>query len=152
MAANAEDMVPLTSAEQDFGGVGQPGVTAPGAEGIVITDNSERGVYEAAIADGASCRGWRIDAPAQAGGEFMMVALHRSSRSSKLNGRQNSGVLTSNDRPTRLLITTLGTARRRWLAVASAAPRRSSNEARSSRAPSCIASFGGSRSQRQLDI
>lgn len=49
MAGNAEDMITLTSAEQDFGSSNQSGATAPDAEDLVITDNGELGVYEAAI-------------------------------------------------------------------------------------------------------
>lgn len=49
MAGNAEDMITLTSAEQDLGGSNLSGATAPDVEDLVITDNSERGIYEAAI-------------------------------------------------------------------------------------------------------
>jgi predicted GNAT family acetyltransferase len=49
MAGNAEDMITLTSAEQDLGGSNLPGATALDAEGLVITDNTELGIYEAAI-------------------------------------------------------------------------------------------------------
>jgi predicted GNAT family acetyltransferase len=49
MAGNAEDMITLTSAEQDLGGANLSGATAPDAEDLVITDNSELGIYEAAI-------------------------------------------------------------------------------------------------------
>lgn len=49
MAANAEDMITLTSAEQDLGGANPSGTTAPDAEDLVITDNSELGIYEATI-------------------------------------------------------------------------------------------------------
>lgn len=49
MAGNAEDMITLTSAEQDLGGSNPSGATAPDVEDLVITDNSERGIYEAAI-------------------------------------------------------------------------------------------------------
>ncbi|MPZ63698.1 MAG: hypothetical protein GEU93_20960 [Propionibacteriales bacterium] len=51
MAANAEDMITLTSAEQDSGGANPSGTTAPDAEDLVITDNSELGIYEATIGD-----------------------------------------------------------------------------------------------------
>ena len=49
MAGNAEDMITLTSAEQDTGGSNQSGATAPDAEDLVITDNTELGTYEATI-------------------------------------------------------------------------------------------------------
>lgn len=49
MAGNAEEMITLTSAEQDLGGSNLSGATAPDVEDLVITDNSERGIYEAAI-------------------------------------------------------------------------------------------------------
>lgn len=49
MAGNAEDMITLTSAEQDLGGSDRPGATAPDAEDFVITDNSELGAYEATV-------------------------------------------------------------------------------------------------------
>lgn len=49
MAGNAEDMITLTSAEQDLGGSNPSGATAPDVEDLVITDNSELGIYEAAI-------------------------------------------------------------------------------------------------------
>ncbi|MGI5145749.1 GNAT family N-acetyltransferase [Plantactinospora sp. CA-294935] len=49
MASNAEDMITLTGAEQDSGGSNLSGATAPDAEDLVITDNSELGIYEAAI-------------------------------------------------------------------------------------------------------
>jgi predicted GNAT family acetyltransferase len=49
MAGNAEDMITLTSAEQDLGGSNLSGATAPDVEDLVITDNSELGIYEAAI-------------------------------------------------------------------------------------------------------
>ena len=49
MAGNADDMITLTSAEQDLGGSNPSAATAPDAEDLVITDNSELGVYEATI-------------------------------------------------------------------------------------------------------
>lgn len=49
MAANAEDMITLSSAEQDSGDANQSGATAPDAEDLIITENSELGIYEAAI-------------------------------------------------------------------------------------------------------
>ncbi|MFC4016602.1 GNAT family N-acetyltransferase [Micromonospora sp. GCM10011542] len=49
MAANAEDMITLTGAEQDSGGSNLSGATAPATEDFVVTDNSELGIYEAAI-------------------------------------------------------------------------------------------------------
>lgn len=49
MAGNAEDMITLTSAEQDLGDSNSSGTTAPDAEDLVITDNSELGIYEATI-------------------------------------------------------------------------------------------------------
>ncbi|MDZ5441842.1 GNAT family N-acetyltransferase [Micromonospora sp. 4G57] len=49
MAANAEDMITLTSARQDLGGSDLSGATAPDVEDFVITDNSALGIYEAAI-------------------------------------------------------------------------------------------------------
>jgi predicted GNAT family acetyltransferase len=49
MAGNAEDMITLTSAEQDLGGSNLSGAPAPDGEDLVITDNSELGIYEAAI-------------------------------------------------------------------------------------------------------
>ncbi|MFE9695055.1 GNAT family N-acetyltransferase [Micromonospora sp. NPDC005806] len=49
MAGNAEDMITLTSAEQELGGSNLSGATAPDVEDLVITDNSELGIYEAAI-------------------------------------------------------------------------------------------------------
>ncbi|MEU4679121.1 GNAT family N-acetyltransferase [Micromonospora sp. NPDC023737] len=49
MAANAEDMITLTSAAQDVGGSDLPGAIAPDAEDVVITDNSALGIYEAKI-------------------------------------------------------------------------------------------------------
>lgn len=49
MAGNAEEMITLTSAEQDLGGSNLSGATAPDVEDLVITDNSELGIYEAAI-------------------------------------------------------------------------------------------------------
>jgi hypothetical protein len=49
MAGNAEDMITLTSAEQDLGGSNLSGATAPDAEDLVITNNTALGIYEAAI-------------------------------------------------------------------------------------------------------
>jgi predicted GNAT family acetyltransferase len=49
MADNAEDMITLTNAEQDAGDPNQSGATAPDGEDLVITDNSELGIYEATI-------------------------------------------------------------------------------------------------------
>ena len=49
MADNADNMVTLTGAEHDLGGSNPSEATAPGAEELVITNNSELGVYEAAI-------------------------------------------------------------------------------------------------------
>ncbi|MBM0202999.1 N-acetyltransferase [Micromonospora sp. STR1s_5] len=49
MTNNAEDMVTLTSAEQDPGGSSLPVTTPPDAEDFVITNDSARGIYEAAI-------------------------------------------------------------------------------------------------------
>ncbi|MGS2619888.1 GNAT family N-acetyltransferase [Micromonospora sp. LZ34] len=49
MAGNAEDMITLTSVEQDLGGSNLSGAIAPDVEDLVITDNSELGIYEAAI-------------------------------------------------------------------------------------------------------
>lgn len=49
MTDNAEDMITLTSAEQDAGDTNRSGATAPDAEDLVITDNSDLGVYEATI-------------------------------------------------------------------------------------------------------
>ncbi|SCG44144.1 Predicted acetyltransferase, GNAT superfamily [Micromonospora echinaurantiaca] len=51
MANTAEDMITLTSAEQDSGGSNLSGATAPDAEDLVITNNSARGIYEATIGD-----------------------------------------------------------------------------------------------------
>ncbi|MET8311428.1 GNAT family N-acetyltransferase [Micromonospora sp. NPDC005173] len=52
MAGNAEDMITLTSAEQDSGGSNLSGATAPDADDLVITNNSALGIYEAAIGGG----------------------------------------------------------------------------------------------------
>lgn len=49
MAGNAEDMITLSGVEQDLGDSNLSGATAPDAEDLVITDNSELGIYEAAI-------------------------------------------------------------------------------------------------------
>ncbi|MFG2099949.1 GNAT family N-acetyltransferase [Micromonospora echinaurantiaca] len=49
MADNAEDMITLTSTEQDSGGSNLSGATAPDADDLVITNNSARGIYEATI-------------------------------------------------------------------------------------------------------
>ncbi|MEU8158519.1 GNAT family N-acetyltransferase [Micromonospora sp. NPDC048986] len=49
MANNAEDMVTLTNAEQDSGGSNLPVTTPPDAGDIVITNDSARGIYEAAV-------------------------------------------------------------------------------------------------------
>ncbi|WBB67672.1 GNAT family N-acetyltransferase [Micromonospora sp. WMMD812] len=49
MASNAEPMITLTSAEEDSGGANLPGATASDADDLVITDNSELGIYEATI-------------------------------------------------------------------------------------------------------
>ncbi|MEU5563483.1 hypothetical protein [Micromonospora musae] len=49
MAGNAEDMITLTSTEQDLGGSNLSGATAPGVEDLVIADSSELGIYDAAI-------------------------------------------------------------------------------------------------------
>ena len=49
MADNAEDMITLTNAEQDTGDPNQSGATAPDGEDLVITDNSELGIYEATM-------------------------------------------------------------------------------------------------------
>ena len=49
MVGNADNMVTLTSAEQDSGGSNPSETTAPDEEDLVITDNSELGVYEATI-------------------------------------------------------------------------------------------------------
>ncbi|MER7442742.1 GNAT family N-acetyltransferase [Micromonospora avicenniae] len=48
MAGSAEEMITLTSAEQEPRGSGPSAATAPDAEEFVITDNSELGIYEAA--------------------------------------------------------------------------------------------------------
>ena len=49
MVGNADNMVTLTSAEQDSGGSNPSETTAPDEEDLVITDNSELGVYEVTI-------------------------------------------------------------------------------------------------------
>ncbi|RKN33927.1 GNAT family N-acetyltransferase [Micromonospora musae] len=49
MPGNAENMVTLTSPEHDSGGSNLSGATGHDAEDLVITDNSELGIYEAAI-------------------------------------------------------------------------------------------------------
>jgi predicted GNAT family acetyltransferase len=49
MADDADDMITLTGAEQDLGASHPSEATAPDAEDLVITDNSELGVYEATI-------------------------------------------------------------------------------------------------------
>ncbi|MEV4543316.1 GNAT family N-acetyltransferase [Micromonospora echinaurantiaca] len=49
MANTAEEMITLTSAEQDSGGSNLSGATAPDAEDLVITNDSARGIYEATI-------------------------------------------------------------------------------------------------------
>ncbi|MEV1333469.1 GNAT family N-acetyltransferase [Micromonospora costi] len=49
MAGNAEDMITLTGAEHDSGGANRSGAPAPGADDLVITNNSALGIYEAAI-------------------------------------------------------------------------------------------------------
>lgn len=43
MADNAEEMITLTSADQDLDGSSLSGATAPDAKGLVITDNTELG-------------------------------------------------------------------------------------------------------------
>lgn len=49
MADNAEDMITLSSADQDSVGPSVSGTTAPGTDGITITDNSDLSTYEATI-------------------------------------------------------------------------------------------------------
>ncbi|TDD15234.1 N-acetyltransferase [Kribbella turkmenica] len=49
MAGAAESMITLTEAEDDVGDASASAVTAPDVDDLVITDNSELGVYEAAI-------------------------------------------------------------------------------------------------------
>ncbi|MBB5790317.1 GNAT family N-acetyltransferase [Jiangella mangrovi] len=49
MADNADDMVTLTSTDQDSDGPDQSGATTSDTEDIVITDNREGGVYEATV-------------------------------------------------------------------------------------------------------
>ena len=49
MADNADDMVTLTGAEQDVGDSNPSEADATDAEELVISDNSEVGVYEATI-------------------------------------------------------------------------------------------------------
>ncbi|KAB1926835.1 GNAT family N-acetyltransferase [Micromonospora noduli] len=49
MANNTEDMITLTSAEQDSGGSNLSVATPAGAEDFVITNNTASGIYEAAI-------------------------------------------------------------------------------------------------------
>ena len=49
MASNADDMVALTGAEQDVGDFNPSVATAPDAEDLVITDNTDLGIYEATI-------------------------------------------------------------------------------------------------------
>ncbi|WP_406108645.1 GNAT family N-acetyltransferase [Micromonospora globbae] len=49
MAGNPKDMITLTSAEQDVADSSSAGATAPDREDLVITDNSELGIYEATI-------------------------------------------------------------------------------------------------------
>ena len=49
MTDNTEDMITLSSTDQDSDGPNQTGATAPDTDDIVITDNREGGVYEATI-------------------------------------------------------------------------------------------------------
>lgn len=49
MAGDAENMITLTVAEQDLSDSDVSGATAPDVDDLVITDNSELGVYEAVI-------------------------------------------------------------------------------------------------------
>ncbi|MFC0508911.1 GNAT family N-acetyltransferase [Micromonospora costi] len=49
MAGNAEDMITLTSAEQDSTGANPSGAPTPDVDDLVITNNSALGIYEAAI-------------------------------------------------------------------------------------------------------
>jgi hypothetical protein len=49
MAADAQDMITLTSTEDDSGGPNRSGATTSDTEDIVITDNPEAGVYEATV-------------------------------------------------------------------------------------------------------
>lgn len=49
MADNADDMIALTSADQDSVDSNPTEATAPDADDLVITNNSETGVYEATI-------------------------------------------------------------------------------------------------------
>jgi predicted GNAT family acetyltransferase len=49
MADNAEDMITLTSADQDSGDPNLSGATAPDTEDLTITDNSDLSTYEATI-------------------------------------------------------------------------------------------------------
>jgi predicted GNAT family acetyltransferase len=49
MARNPKDMITLTGAEQDAADSSLSGATAPDAEDLVITDNSELSIYEATI-------------------------------------------------------------------------------------------------------
>ncbi|MEH0932307.1 GNAT family N-acetyltransferase [Micromonospora sp. CPCC 205558] len=49
MASNTEDMVTLTSAEQDSGVSTRSAATSPDAEDFVITNNSAGGIYEATV-------------------------------------------------------------------------------------------------------
>lgn len=49
MADSAEDMITLTGAEQDPGDPNPSGATAPDAEELVITNNSDLSLYEATV-------------------------------------------------------------------------------------------------------
>lgn len=49
MAGSTEGMVPLTAAEQDGAGGEPSAVSTPDADDLVITENSDAGIYEAAL-------------------------------------------------------------------------------------------------------
>jgi len=61
MAGNAAEMVTLTGGEQDAADLRTEGATTPQLQDLVITDNSEQGVYEATI-EGRTVAGLVYDA------------------------------------------------------------------------------------------
>ena len=117
MASNTEDMITLTSAEQDSGGANLSAATPPDAEDFVITNNSAGGIYEATMGvgqprgsstarseAGSSCRR-RPCSPSSGGREWQAGFSAASSTScagrerpppSRVRSRQHSSMLIRN--------------------------------------------------------
>lgn len=91
MADNAEDMVTLTGTEPDLDSSNPAQATAPDAEDLVITDNSELGIYEAAI-EGRTAAGLVYN---EVGNRIILMATSvlPEFRGKGVAGRLISGVL-----------------------------------------------------------